>query len=75
MAQLLARRTRSFGTYSVKRNPVFSQVKDQDVNYFEGLLGTTGMSLDSEEIAPHNIDWTKKFQGNSSVLLKPKTTE
>ena len=33
------------------------------------------MITDESQIEPHNMDWTKKYRGNSKLLLKPKTTE
>jgi hypothetical protein len=33
------------------------------------------MVTDKEALKPFNIDWMKKYYGNSSLVLKPKTTE
>jgi len=29
----------------------------------------------SEDLAGYNVDWTKKYQGNSKLLLRPDSTE
>ena len=34
-----------------------------------------GWSDDPQEIAPHLVEWRSKYQGRSSLLLKPDTTE
>ena len=39
------------------------------------MLGPRGIVRDEEELAPANIDWTKKFIGSSKLMLKPSTTE
>jgi len=29
----------------------------------------------TEDIEFYNMDWTKKYRGNSSAVIKPKTSE
>ncbi|MGA9796171.1 MAG: FAD-binding oxidoreductase [Rhizomicrobium sp.] len=36
--------------------------------------GSNGFSDDAQEIAPHLVEWRGKYQGRTTVLLKPKTT-
>ena len=33
------------------------------------------MVTDEETLDIHNTDWTKKYKGTSSLMLKPQTTE
>jgi FAD/FMN-containing dehydrogenase len=35
--------------------------------------GPNGFSEDANEIAPHLVEWRGKYQGNTPLLLKPKT--
>lgn len=42
---------------------------------FKDIVGPTGMVTDSADLESHNADWTKKFHGSSSLMLKPKTNE
>jgi FAD/FMN-containing dehydrogenase len=46
----------------------------QDLAFFERHLGSKSVSTDEETLEIHNTDWTKKYQGTSSLMLKPKTT-
>ena len=38
-------------------------------------VGARGFSEDANEIAPHLVEWRSKYQGRTSLLLKPRTTE
>ncbi len=39
------------------------------------MLDRQGVLTDAESIEQYNMDWTKKYKGNSSLVLRPKTTE
>ena len=47
----------------------------QDVAFFERVLDNKAIVTDEETLETHNTDWTKKYQGTSQLMLKPKTTE
>lgn len=66
---------RNFGAIAAKRNPNFGILNDKDVSYFESILDKGSVITDEEIIKPHNSDWTKKFVGDSKLMLKPKTNE
>lgn len=70
------------------RRPDFKKLDAEDVAYFHSILSspsslvTTIPSPDgswtavgADDLVGHNTDWMDKYQGNSPVLLKPKTTE
>jgi D-lactate dehydrogenase (cytochrome) len=38
-------------------------------------VGAKGFSEDANEIAPHLVEWRGKYQGQTSLLLKPRTTD
>ena len=44
-------------------------------NRLKEAAGQGGFSEDANEIAPHLAEWRGRWQGKSTLLLKPKTTE
>jgi D-lactate dehydrogenase (cytochrome) len=50
----------------------------EDINYFKDVVGLenvlTSLTGD-DDLQPFNIDFTKKYKGNSQVVLMPTTTE
>lgn len=66
----------------IKRNPAFSQVTKEHVQYFKELLGTDSALIDginradaTDDLAPFNSDWMRKYGGQTRLVLKPQTTE
>ncbi len=51
----------------------FKHIDSNDLIYFESILPQE--SIIKEDLSPYNMDWSRKFKGNSSLVLKPKTTE
>lgn len=47
----------------------------QDLRVFKDIVGDQGMVTDAHDLESHNTDWTKKFHGNSALMLRPKTNE
>ena len=39
------------------------------------MLGTKALVTEAQELEIHNTDWTKKYQGQSKLMLKPQSTE
>ena len=37
-------------------------------------VGAKGFSEDSDEIAPHLVEWRSKYRGHTPLLLRPQTT-
>jgi len=60
---------------NIDRNPNFKVIADSDVQHFESILPKKGVVTDAEEILPWNSDWTKKFVGQSKLMLKPSSSE
>jgi len=67
--------SRLFSQLNLARNPAFNYITDKDVSIFEGILGPNAIITDEKELELHNMDWTKKYKGQSKLMLKPKTTE
>ncbi|GAA5925772.1 hypothetical protein JCM10213_008881 [Rhodosporidiobolus nylandii] len=70
------------------RRPDFKKLDAEDVAFFRSVLSspsslvTTIPSPDGswqaaseDDLTPYNVDWMAKYQGNSPVFLRPKTTE
>lgn len=60
---------------NVERNPAFKVLEDSDIKHFESILPKGSVITDQDEIAPKNADWTRKFVGQSKLLLTPSTNE
>lgn len=46
---------------------------DHYVSFFESLLGPKGVA--TSDLEGYNVDWTNQYHGNSSLVLKPSSTE
>lgn len=68
---------RCFGsaTTLVQRNPSFSTLNSDDINYFKGILGEKNVIQDEDRLLTANTDWMHKYRGSSKLLLQPRTTE
>lgn len=60
--------------YNVRRK-AFASIQARDVDYFKSVLGEERVLTDEADVLPFNIDWIKNCRGQSSVVLKPKTTQ
>ncbi|KAK2813973.1 hypothetical protein FQN50_000377 [Emmonsiellopsis sp. PD_5] len=63
---------------NLKRNPNFSELTNEHVEYFKHLLGTPSAVIDgfttdaADDIEPFNRDWMKKYRGHTRLVLKPR---
>eukprot|EP01132_Coremiostelium_polycephalum_P003754 gene3754-4674_t len=62
-------------TTTIKRNPNFSIINENDIKYFQELIGETQVLTDKDEVSSYSIDWMRKYKGTGSIVLKPKSTE
>lgn len=60
--------------YKVKRGP-YASISSDHVAFFNELLGRNRVIADAEECEGYNIDYAKIVRGQSTLVLKPKTTE
>lgn len=65
----------SFKTYPNYKNPDFSSVTPEDLQFFRQLIGESNVSTDSETLFDYSHDWTEDFSFLPEVVLKPKTTQ
>lgn len=52
-----------------------NKVSDEDLNFFKSVVGEGGVITEPSEVEIFNIDWMRKYRGNSTLVLRPKTTE
>jgi len=58
---------------SVPRNPGFATVNAQDLAFLKDVCKS--VLTDESEVRSFNTDWTKKWVGQSKVVVRPETTE
>jgi len=61
--------------YEVKRSTKFATLNGEDVEYFKKILDSHGLVVDKHDLTPFNVDWMGKYKGNSSLVLRPTTTD
>ena len=68
---------RNYGSAAsiVQRNPKFSTINNDDITYFEKILGAKKVIQDNEELETANTDWMNKYKGSSKLMLQPDNTE
>ncbi|XP_028774620.1 D-2-hydroxyglutarate dehydrogenase, mitochondrial [Neltuma alba] len=59
----------------VHRNSRFSTLNDEDIRYFQGVLGNKNVIQDEERLIAANTDWMHKYKGSSKLMLLPRSTE
>ncbi|SAM05842.1 hypothetical protein [Absidia glauca] len=57
------------------RHPHFKKQTQQDLTYFESIVGQHGYINNKDEMVPYNTDWMNKFRGQSQLVLMPRTTQ
>ncbi|CAF1474321.1 unnamed protein product [Adineta ricciae] len=57
------------------RSTDYATLTDKDVNFFERLLPRGSVITNPDDCAPYNIDWIKTCQGQSQLVLRPKTVK
>uniref|UniRef100_A0A7N0UPV7 D-2-hydroxyglutarate dehydrogenase n=1 Tax=Kalanchoe fedtschenkoi TaxID=63787 RepID=A0A7N0UPV7_KALFE len=65
---------RCLGTVAATRNPLFSTVNDDDVKYFIDIVGDKNVIQDEDRLQTANIDWMRKFEGSSKLMLLPRSS-
>eukprot|EP00178_Gracilaria_changii_P021906 TRINITY_DN648_c0_g1_i1.p1 TRINITY_DN648_c0_g1~~TRINITY_DN648_c0_g1_i1.p1 ORF type:complete len:509 (+),score=80.13 TRINITY_DN648_c0_g1_i1:8527-10053(+) len=69
------RLTRTLAQPAIQRDTRFKQISAADINHFRQMLGETAVITNHDDLQPYNVDWMHRFQGASSIALKPSTTE
>ncbi|KAK7832015.1 d-2-hydroxyglutarate dehydrogenase [Quercus suber] len=58
---------RHFATAMIQRNPAFSTLNSDDINYFKGILGDKNVIEDEDTLLFANTDWMRKYKGSTVV--------
>lgn len=58
----------------LSRASKFKTLDDKDIQYFRSILPDNAVLLNDDAEA-FNIDWMRKFRGQSELVLRPKTAE
>lgn len=66
---------RPFSLFATERNEAFARLNGIDLRTFESIVGSKGLVTDEGELAGYNTDWTKKFIGQSRLVVRPGSTE
>ncbi|KAF6163059.1 hypothetical protein GIB67_001387 [Kingdonia uniflora] len=60
---------------TVQRDPSFSILSSDDIDYFVEILGEKNVFQDEDKLSTANMDWMRKYKGSSKLLLQPRCTE
>ena len=53
----------------------YATLTPSDLAFFRGALDADGVRVDARSLAEANVDWMRKYEGSSRVLLLPRTTQ
>ncbi len=68
--------TKSMRFFSSKLERLaFDKLNQSDLAYFSSILQPHEIITDPKELDQFNTDWKKNYKGNSSLLLRPNSTE
>lgn len=64
---------------NIKRNPKYSEITPEHVQFFKNALGHAGVvdgvtSDAGDDLEAYNSDWMRKYRGHTMLVVKPKTT-
>ncbi|KAH8702031.1 actin interacting protein 2 [Talaromyces proteolyticus] len=65
----------------IKRESKFAEVTEEHVKFFKELLGSDSALVDgvtadaTDDLAPFNSDWMRKYGGQTRLVLKPENTQ
>ena len=70
---------RSFGQTDKIDRKSFSKLTDEHISEFNKIIDNSSKNAillsRNDDISGYNQDWLKKYKGNASCVLRPKTTE
>ncbi|RKP25042.1 hypothetical protein SYNPS1DRAFT_29212 [Syncephalis pseudoplumigaleata] len=59
----------------IERSTALNQLSSEDITFFKSILPPTSVITDEDDLSSYNVDWMRKYRGQSAVVLLPKTTE
>lgn len=60
---------------NITRNNSFKKIDSNDIEFFKSILDQNSIITDKDDLLFFNEDWMRKYRGQSSICLKPKSTE
>jgi hypothetical protein len=51
-----------------------TQLVAEDLAFFRSVLTDAGVETSADALEAHNVDWLRKYRGQATVALKPRTT-
>lgn len=63
-------------TYQYVKRKDYKTLEQADIDFFKSVLESdSAVVTNADDLLFYNEDWMRKYRGESSVVLKPKTTE
>jgi FAD/FMN-containing dehydrogenase len=59
----------------LRRSPHYATLTDKDTSFFERLLPGDRVLTNPDDCLSYNIDWIKTCQGQSQLVLRPKSVD
>lgn len=59
----------------LRRSPHYATLNKEDITAFEEILSKERVLTNPDDCAAYNIDWIKTCQGQSKLVLRPKTVK
>ncbi|KAG0343673.1 hypothetical protein BG004_005101 [Podila humilis] len=59
----------------LQRNKDFKKLTDADLDFFRSILSPSALTQDEADLEAFNNDWLQKYRGQSTLMLKPTSTE
>ncbi|CAG9330500.1 D2HGDH_3 [Blepharisma stoltei] len=69
----LLRNLRKISTFQIPERGHYKLLDNKDIDFFSSILPSH--SILTKDLDAYNTDWLRFHKGNSSIVLKPKTTE
>jgi len=57
-----------------KRDASFAQVTADDVAAFASIVGADNVATEPSAVTPYQEDWTRKWKGHGTCVLRPRTS-
>jgi D-lactate dehydrogenase (cytochrome) len=59
----------------LQRRPDFKALDSQDLETFRAIVGSDHVLTLDDDVETFNVDWTRKYKGQSSCVLRPGNAE
>ena len=59
----------------IKRRPEFKSLTAEDLKVFGSIVGHDHVLTSSDDVDTFNTDWTRKYRGQSTCVVRPKNAQ